>query len=178
MSKIITAPGSITRLKHNLAFVEESNVATNNIKKDQYVIWKDMACRALSNISIGDTLSSSNLSMISNDGLINDSITNNDYSSSGLTPSNCTIVLGGYHKIGKFVVINMRINKSAASGVSISGFPRPAIADSYAAVSVFGYDSSNEKAAFAYISQYGSLNFPSSYSDTGNIILNCTYMCQ
>lgn len=45
------------------------------------------------------------------------------YTTSGLTPTNCTIVSGGYCKIGNLVIVNVRLTATAESGVQIAGFP-------------------------------------------------------
>lgn len=45
------------------------------------------------------------------------------YTTSGLTPTNCTINAGGYCKIGNLVIVNMRITALADSNVQITGFP-------------------------------------------------------
>lgn len=53
---------------------------------------------------------------------INESLT-----STGLTPTNCTITDGGYAKIGNLVIVNMRIvpksGMTASEHIEISGFP-------------------------------------------------------
>ena len=56
-------------LKSDIAIVEDTNNATHNITTGQYVVWKGSLNTASSNISIGDGLSGSNLSAVSNGGL-------------------------------------------------------------------------------------------------------------
>jgi len=174
------------KAEDSIAIVVNGDTAPQNISRGQYLFIKGHSSlasggyHATAAISSGADVTSENVSADS-DGIANslyDSITNNDYTSTGLTPTNCSITVGGYHKLGKLVVINMRIEKTEATGVTITGFPRPSISSPYAVISVTGYDSSNEKVAFAYLSQYGALNFPTAYTETGNIVLNCTYMCQ
>lgn len=63
---LITADGL---LKSDIAIVEDTNNATHNITSGQYVVWKGSLYTASSNISIGDGLSGSNLSAVSNGGL-------------------------------------------------------------------------------------------------------------
>lgn len=55
-------------LKSDIAIVEDTDNATHNITAGQYVVWKGNLCTASSNISIGDGLSGSNLSAVSNGG--------------------------------------------------------------------------------------------------------------
>lgn len=46
-----------------------------------------------------------------------------DYITTGLTVENCTIVAGGYCKIGKLVIVNIRATKTDTGLLKISGFP-------------------------------------------------------
>lgn len=46
-----------------------------------------------------------------------------DYITTGLTTENCTIVAGGFCKIGKLVIVNIRATKIDAGLLKISGFP-------------------------------------------------------
>lgn len=57
-------------IKDSIAFVEDTNTATHNIPVGAAVLWNNSAYIATSNISIGDTLSSSNLIAVPN-GFIN-----------------------------------------------------------------------------------------------------------
>ena len=52
-----------------LGYVELTNTATHNIPSGAYVVWKGILYKAISIIAIGDTLSGSNLSALSNGGL-------------------------------------------------------------------------------------------------------------
>lgn len=58
-------------IKSCIAYVENTNVATQNIPNHSYVIWKDQPYISTSNISIGNTLSGSNLSSVTK-GITND----------------------------------------------------------------------------------------------------------
>lgn len=58
-------------VKSALAYLENTNIAVNNIPADSLVIWQNVACKALSAISAGDALSSTNLSALSNGGIAN-----------------------------------------------------------------------------------------------------------
>ena len=55
-----------------LAYTEETNTATQNIPAGSYVIWKGDDYISTQSISIGDTLSSTNLNAISSGGITND----------------------------------------------------------------------------------------------------------
>lgn len=63
------------------------------------------------------------------------------YTTTGLTPSNCTIGAGGYYRVGNLVIVNMRITTTAAvaTGTSfVTGLPAPdtTLASNYMAFSV------------------------------------------
>ena len=71
-----------------LAYAEYTDTASTNISSGQYVFWKGSLYKASANISLGDTLSSSNLSAVSAGGLndintalgtLNDQIGSVDY---------------------------------------------------------------------------------------------------
>lgn len=104
-----------------IAIYEPSNTATHNISTGQIVIWNYATYIATNNISIGDTLSLSNLSAIS-DGLVNYIL--NKFKPIALTSvsagSDVTIDSNDSYRIDKLVVINCRITL-AASKVSGSG---------------------------------------------------------
>ena len=63
-----------------VAIVEKTDTATHAIAEGKYVVWKGHLTKASSAISVGDTLSSSNLTAVS-DGLANNvvHITGNEY---------------------------------------------------------------------------------------------------
>lgn len=60
---------SISDVKSNVAFVEDGNTATQAIDKWRYVIWKGNLYISTQPISIGTTLSNSNLTAVNNGGL-------------------------------------------------------------------------------------------------------------
>lgn len=110
---LITADGV---LKSDIAIVEDTDNATHNITSGQYVVWKGSLYTASSNISIGDGLSGSNLSAVSNGGL-------NDLASGLFATVNAFIparsgdvISGGYIKLGKAVIVSFKI--TLASNVS------------------------------------------------------------
>ena len=57
-----------TAAYNSMAYIEETNQASHNISSGAYVLWNGSLYKASSNISIGDTLSSSNLTAVSNGG--------------------------------------------------------------------------------------------------------------
>lgn len=64
-----TLSTGISNTQADIAIVENTNNATHNITAGDYVVWKGSLYTASSNISIGDGLSGSNLSAVSNGGL-------------------------------------------------------------------------------------------------------------
>ena len=60
---------SLSTVKSDLGIVEDTNTATHAIAQGQYVIWKDALYKASQAIPIGTTLSSSNLTAVSDGGL-------------------------------------------------------------------------------------------------------------
>jgi len=80
--------------RSNLAIVEDTDTATHAIAAGQYVIWKGATCVASSAITIGDTLSASNLTTksggVANDIIAQKGVANGFASldSNGLIPSN------------------------------------------------------------------------------------------
>ena len=61
-----------TKIKESLAYVEDTNTASQNIPDSAYVIWKGNPYKSTTAISIGTTLSGSNLTAISTGGITND----------------------------------------------------------------------------------------------------------
>lgn len=64
-----TVDTAITATKSDLGIVEDGNTATHSITAGQYVIWKGNLYTASSAIATGTTLSTSNLTAVSNGGL-------------------------------------------------------------------------------------------------------------
>lgn len=64
-----TVDTAITATKSDLGIVEDGNTATHSITAGQYVIWKGNLYTAKSAIATGTTLSTSNLTAVSNGGL-------------------------------------------------------------------------------------------------------------
>lgn len=58
-------------IKESIAFTEDTNIATNNIPAGAYVIWNNHAYQANQAISVGDTLSSTNLDSLPAGGIGN-----------------------------------------------------------------------------------------------------------
>lgn len=73
-----TVDTAITATKSDLGIVEDGNTATHSITAGQYVIWKGNLYTASSAIATGTTLSTSNLTAVSNGGLnsLNEQIAN------------------------------------------------------------------------------------------------------
>ena len=58
-------------IKRGVAFLESTDTAVNNIPSGRYVFWKNGAYISTSAISVGDTLSSTNLTAVATGGFIN-----------------------------------------------------------------------------------------------------------
>jgi hypothetical protein len=86
-----------------------------------------------------------------------------------LIAGGCTFDRGGYCKVGKIVIVNIRITINA--NAYVSGFPRPINIVGFA-----GYDGSNEKAAFAYMDTTGALRIPSAYGNNGAVNFSFVYI--
>lgn len=73
MGKPIIFPGAIKRLKQFLTgkYIEETNIASQNIPAGKWVIWKNQMCQAKTAITTGDTLSSTNLDTVGDEGAVN-----------------------------------------------------------------------------------------------------------
>ena len=61
-----------TAIKGSVAYVENTDTATQNIPSGKYVIWKNNDYKSTQAISIGDTLSGTNLTPLSDGGITND----------------------------------------------------------------------------------------------------------
>ena len=66
-----TIPQAIEDVKSCIAFIENTDIAVNNIGEGEFVIWKNSLYKCTNTIVVGDTLSLSNLSPV-NTGGIND----------------------------------------------------------------------------------------------------------
>lgn len=58
-------------IKASIAYNEDTDTATHNINAGEFVIWKGHAYTAASAIAIGDTLSSTNLTAVTSEGIAN-----------------------------------------------------------------------------------------------------------
>ena len=58
-------------IKRGIAYLESTDTAVNNIPSGRYVFWKNGAYISTSAISVGDTLSSTNLTAVATGGFIN-----------------------------------------------------------------------------------------------------------
>ena len=91
---------------------------------------------------------------------LNSKITGNSYSNSGLTFTDCALVVGGYAKCGNIVIINMRLSVTSASP-KINGFPAygQQLSSNKNAVSCSMSDSSNTlpSGAESYLTYSGEL---------------------
>lgn len=135
--------------------------------------------RATAAIQTDGPLSTSNLQADGTGGLnalqsqvdsLNSNWNPQGYTTSGLTANGCTFDRGGYCKIGKICIVNVRMNLNA-SGASLAGFPHPLNIIGFA-----GYDGANEKPAFGYMNANGAIYIPAAYGSTGAIHLSFVYI--
>lgn len=106
-------------IKGSVAYVENTDTASQNIPNGSYVIWKNSPYRATTAISIGSTLSGSNLSAISSGGISNDLRYNLLSAYEQLTLE--TGITGSIYimRMGKLRVLTGYVNPNAA-GASIA----------------------------------------------------------
>jgi len=105
-----------------VAPVESGATASQAYAIGEHFIKDGAFCTAKAAIASGATFT---LDTNYTEGSIADAVvqSNWSYTTSGLTPTNCTILGGGYCKIGNLVIVNMRIKFTSTSGVTITGFP-------------------------------------------------------
>lgn len=108
---------------------------------------------------------------------ITDALTKVNYVSSGLTSTTCTINAGGYYKIGRIVIVNVRITSSTTGTVTLSGFPTYNSITTTTCVGLMamcpdGYDQNR----LAYMTSGGVINLMSAVSNK-IYYLNFIYLC-
>ena len=81
-------------IKRGIAYLESTDTAVNNITAGKYVFWKNGAYISTSAISVGDPLSSTNLSAVATGGFIN-ALQNELQTQINTLNSNITTTLGG-----------------------------------------------------------------------------------
>ena len=69
MGKLFNFEWIVKKLKRAIAIVEDTDTASQAISSGKYVMWKGVLTKASSNIAQGATLSSSNLTAISEGGI-------------------------------------------------------------------------------------------------------------
>ena len=118
--------GAIAKLKSDLGIVEDGDTATHAISEGQYVIWKGDLYIASSAISIGVTLSASNLTACSNGGL-NVLSEKKEYTISKVSNKVSNFSINCY-QFGKIVYVYGSFTLSTQSDwyeKLLSGFPKP-----------------------------------------------------
>lgn len=164
-----------------LAKVENGTTATQTINPGDYVYrnGKLYIYGGSTAIATGETIPNFSDSWIVSGGGLNSiwqSFNNLQYTTN-LTTTNCTLENGGYCKIGRLVIVNIRINKTG-EGCTVRGFPIPLLQGS-SYVSAVGYDGTNEKVAFGYISNNdGIFHIPTAYSSNGIINVSTIYIAR
>lgn len=108
-------------IKGALAYVENTDTATQNIPSGAYVIWKNNDYISTQAISIGDTLSGTNLTALSDGGITND-LKNNVSQNASITPTYHTDITasGSVRKNESMKFVAMSLYLSV--GANISGY--------------------------------------------------------
>lgn len=143
--------GAVTdyAIKGSLAYVENTNTATQNIPEGAYVIWQNAAYISTQAISLGDTLSGTNLTALSGGGITNNLRNDVDTLIAMFSPTLHTvtpatadveIISGGYYQIGKLVIVALRLDKKISGQVYVYGFPKPAINGNTTFAGYYGTD--------------------------------------
>lgn len=104
---------------------------------------------------------------------VNESLNNIGYTTNGLVLNKIQCVAGGYCKIGKLVVLNMRVKaleNIAAYTTIIEGLPKPSGSDDVH-VSIFGTDSGG-------ITSLGKLSCNNDKTANAVFIINAFYICK
>lgn len=117
-------------IKSSVAYVENSNTATQNIPEGAYVIWNNNDYKATQAISIGDPLSGTNLTALSDGGITNDLRNDIDTLNSEINTNSVPITTpAGFNtfnvfKSGKTIQINAQTNSiSVSSGDTLATLP-------------------------------------------------------
>ena len=108
-------------IKGSLAYVEDTNTATQNIPSDAYVIWQNNTYISTQAISIGDTLSGTNLAGLNAGGITND-LKNNASQNTSITPTYHADITasGSIRKNDSMKFITMSLYMSV--GANITGY--------------------------------------------------------
>ena len=111
--------GKANTAYNNLAYIENTNQASHNISSGEYVLWNGGLYKATANISIGATLSSSNLTAVSNGGFnsLNQAIaTLNNFTAVTFTPETGITNNLFIRRYGRVVIVNGYLTASSALG--------------------------------------------------------------
>ena len=111
-------------IKGCIAYVENTDTATQNITKGSHVIWKNVPCIASANISLGASLSATNLTAIAEGGFTNTILETLKRTTLTLTRTEQNYVdatnfarLTAYKRSNICICeMNLRINSTAPSG--------------------------------------------------------------
>lgn len=111
MAKISIVPWIAKKLKHCIGIVEDTDTASQAIASDKYVIWKGDVCKSTDDISEGDTLSSDNLSPVT-DGIGNDLLEDvaanllavEEYTGTTPATGGLSITIGSFDNVVEWVV--------------------------------------------------------------------------
>lgn len=107
---------------------------------------------------------------------VKSTLEDNTYSTTGLTPTDCTVDAGGYHKFGKIVIIDVRVVSSAAT-FSISGFPAYSnlLNKNVVPATIQNVGDTVAENNFAYIARNGAMSCKASANKT--YAISAVYLC-
>ena len=113
-------------IKRGIAYLESTDTAVNNIPAGKYVFWKNYPYISTSAISVGDTLSSTNLNAVATGGFINALQNNIETLNSKLTSQYGEIVTGIQYEYCANVVtiyLNGKTVTNASSWTKLADLP-------------------------------------------------------
>lgn len=108
---------------------------------------------------------------------LNSNLMSNTYTTSGLVTSNCTINAGGYHKLGKLTVVNVRFTVTSNVG-SITGFPtyNGQFSANIVSCSIINMSDINYNNETAFITRDGTFSF-GGCTNGKSYAASVVYMC-
>lgn len=99
---------------------------------------------------------------------------NTPLTSSGLVPTNCSILGGGYAKIGKHVVVNMRVQKTTGTALYIDGLPSYTGENKVIALAM-DIDTANNDLSGGSLLASGQIRLNTTQNHT--FVINAEYVC-
>ena len=157
-------------IKRGIAYLESTDTAVNNIPAGRYVFWKNGAYISTSAISVGDTLSSTNLSAVATGGFINalknELQTQINTLNSKVTPSSSHTDLTNkiyWKTMGNLCeLIIYGLTFTDASNIGNTGVPAPSMG--YVCITLYNESENCGRVEYANGAWSGTKNTSSSYT--------------